>query len=329
MIKILAFKIFILCSLGFSAFTQELPEDNERKEKNEKVEEEGRFLELASRMELKLGLIHYAERDDYRAIGALKRYRILDGSLESVFLSNLIIGQIYHRNQQSELSVLAFELALKGAPDRYSKTFTYLMANQESCVGLSFYFDCAERLNHMQSEDLDGPTRDLISYQKLYVDIVLRRPVNEKRSLEIVTPLLRKKAKALLKRDSAFHELKLKNPVLAGVLSGVLPGAGQLYNGRPWDALLALSFSAAFAGGAYYAYAEMDNIPLSVLSGILFLGFYAGNITNAVTDSQRINAKAYANFFEALKKNYWARIHFKIDNEKVEFGYRFDWPGPK
>jgi hypothetical protein len=253
----------------------------------------------------------------------------LDASLQSRYFSNLIIGQIYHRNSQPELSAFAFENAQATAPDLYSKTFSYLLANQQSCVALSFYFDCANRLEGLKNEKLDDTTRDLVDYQSLFVDVVLRRTITEKRATLIRTPLLKKKAAGLLIENQKFEDLNLKSPVLSGILSAVLPGSGQLYNGRPWEALLSLSFNAAFAGATYYSYKELENIPLTIISGAAFLGFYIGNITNAVTDAQRINADTYLEFFESLKSNYWARVHFQIDKERVSFGYRFDWPGPQ
>ncbi len=295
-----------------------------------KTEIDGKtFLKREAQKELKVGLQLYAERDDYRAITALKRYRILDASLQSRYLSNLMIGQIYHRNSQPELAAFAFENAQSAAPDLYSKTFSYLLTNQQSCVALSFYFDCAGRLEGLKNEKLDDTTRDLVDYQSLFVDVVLRRNIDAKRASLIQSPLLKKKAASLLIEDQRFRDLSLKSPVLSGVLSAVLPGSGQLYNGRPWDALLSLSFNALFAGATYYSYKELDNIPLTIISGVAFLGFYIGNITNAVTDSQRINAETYRKFFENLKSNHWARVHFQIDEENVSFGYRFDWPGPR
>ncbi len=287
------------------------------------------YLKREAQKELKIGLQLYQELDDYRAISALKRYRILDATLKSQYLSNLVIGQIYQRNNEAELSAFAYENALKAAPDLYSKTFSYLLANQQSCVALSFYFDCADRLEGLKSEKLTDATRDLVDYQSLFVDVVLRRDINAKRASLIQSPLLKTKAASLLLRNKAFEDLSLKSPLLSGTLSALIPGAGQLYNGRYWDALLSLSFNAAFAGATYYSYKELDDIPLTILSGVVFLGFYIGNITNAVTDAQRINANTYLEFFEHLKRSHWARVHFQIDEERVSFGYRFDWPGPQ
>ncbi len=317
---------------SFLSFAQEENLESVVKQKQTaltKVEEEKNFLKKEAQKELKIGLKLYAEADDYRAISALKRYRILDASLSSRYFSNLIIGQIYHRNQKHELSTFAFENAFAAAPDDHAKVFTYLLANQQSCVALSYYFDCSKRLDGLTNASMGATARDLVDYQNLFVDIVLRREISEKRAHLIQTPLLRKKAKGLLLENAKFEELSLKSPILSGLFSAILPGAGQLYNGRPWDALLSLSFNAAFAGATYYSYKELDNIPLTIVSGLLFLGFYVGNITNAVTDSQKINANTYLNYFTHLKKNYWARVLFQIDEEQVMFGYKFDWPGPK
>lgn len=133
-------KLLVLCLTGSLLFSvtlkaQEgevpLPLEEEKPE-----ERQNDFLKREAQKDLKIGLQLYQEFDDYRAITALKRYRILDTSLQSRYFSNLMIGQIYHRNSQHELSAFAFEKAQSAAPDLYSKTFSYLMANQQSCVAL-------------------------------------------------------------------------------------------------------------------------------------------------------------------------------------------------
>jgi len=85
-----------------------------------------------------------------------------------------------------------------------------------------------------------------------------------------------------------LEETPLKSPEIAGGLSALLPGAGQLYSGRTKEAILAFLLNAAFIGAAVEAF-DNDN---EVLGGILLFfeaGWYGGNVFNAVNSAHKEN----------------------------------------
>ena len=282
-------------------------------------------------LEIQIGLRLYEAFDDYRAITALRRYAILANDPAASYLVHLMIGQIYHRNDRPTLAALEFERSLVHAPGDAARTWSYFMGLQELCLPLSYYLSCRTRLIELlQGAPLTEAQEDLARYQLLYTDVVLRSPhVDASRARALRDPGLRQKALGLVEQHQAFEQLPTKSPVAAGVLSAVLPGAGQLYNGRPYDALLALSFNAAFGVATWYAFAEAESIPLGVISALFSTGFYVGNIVNAVTDANRINAQLYLEFFERLGHEHWPRVAFGIQDNQVLFRYEFDWPGPR
>ncbi|MEM1347534.1 MAG: hypothetical protein AAGI01_03195 [Myxococcota bacterium] len=290
-----------------------------------------RFVKRQAALEVQTGLRLYAAYDDYRAITAMRRYQILAAEPQATFLSQLIIGQIYHRNEKFGLAAYNFEQAVKVAPDTPTRAWVYLLTVQELCLPLSLYFECRNRLNDaVQIQGLTPEQRELIDYQRLYVDVVLRSEyVTPQRAKVFSDPELVRRAEGLIARDAAFDSLKLKRPWAAGVLSGVLPGAGQAYNGRWVDAGVAFGLNAGLGALLAYSLAGTDSLPLQITSGLVFASFYAGNIVNAVTDAKRINAERYLSFFGQLKVDYWARIRFGVRKNVVQFGYVFDWPGDK
>jgi TM2 domain-containing membrane protein YozV len=75
-----------------------------------------------------------------------------------------------------------------------------------------------------------------------------------------------------------------KSPAAAGILSGIFPGAGQLYNGEPTKALL---FFIIFAG----TISMMPHGPHPFLP-LVFAGFYFYQIIEAVQTAKAINQKA-------------------------------------
>lgn len=82
-----------------------------------------------------------------------------------------------------------------------------------------------------------------------------------------------------------------RSPALAGALSAVAPGAGQLYAGAPKDGLSALLVNGALIGGAV-ALARSDRPGAAALTGVIGLSFYAGNIQAAVSAARRHNQRA-------------------------------------
>ncbi len=85
-----------------------------------------------------------------------------------------------------------------------------------------------------------------------------------------------------------FETLPRKSPQLAGSLSALLPGAGQLYAGRKRSAFLAFSLNAAFLLGSIEAF-ENDTPVVGAILLFFELGWYGGNIYNAMNSAHKFN----------------------------------------
>jgi len=85
-----------------------------------------------------------------------------------------------------------------------------------------------------------------------------------------------------------LNQLPLKSPRLAGGLSAIIPGSGQLYAGRYREAGMSLLLNAAFLGGGIQSIKTGNH----VLGGILLFfeaGWYGGNIHNAMNSVHKYN----------------------------------------
>ncbi|MCA1796253.1 MAG: tetratricopeptide repeat protein [Desulfuromonadaceae bacterium] len=101
----------------------------------------------------------------------------------------------------------------------------------------------------------------------------------------------------------ALKALPRKSPRLAGTLSALVPGAGQLYNGRYREAGMAFTLNAAFIAGGIQAI----NTGNTVLGGILLFfeaGWYGGNIYNAVNTAHKTNRRRYRSALGQLRDKY-------------------------
>jgi TM2 domain-containing membrane protein YozV len=87
---------------------------------------------------------------------------------------------------------------------------------------------------------------------------------------------------------SKMRLLKKKNPVIAGVLSAVIPGSGKIYTGKYSDGVISLLLIGLFGYLAYDNFAANHNF-----RGWLFAGlssfFYAGNIYGSIISANIFN----------------------------------------
>ena len=96
----------------------------------------------------------------------------------------------------------------------------------------------------------------------------------------------------LIKISTESAQLKFKKPLIAGVLSSIIPGSGKIYSGYFWDGILSFLF---VAGNTYVAYKGFNKYGISSGLGWTFSGistfFYLGNIYGSVKAAKRKNKK--------------------------------------
>lgn len=88
-----------------------------------------------------------------------------------------------------------------------------------------------------------------------------------------------------------------KSPWLAGGLSAVAPGAGQLYTGRARDAAIALGINALMGWATYEAFDNGEYVTGTAFA-LVGSGFYAGNIYHAINGAHKYNRREQDGFFE-------------------------------
>jgi tetratricopeptide (TPR) repeat protein len=110
---------------------------------------------------------------------------------------------------------------------------------------------------------------------------------------------------AQLLAQEAFvgERLPTKSPVLAGILSGLLPGSGQLYNGRLGDALLAFFLNSLFIVGAVEA-VHNDAPTVAGILSFFEAGWYAGNVYGAINSANKYNRHATEIFLRNLDNRF-------------------------
>lgn len=82
--------------------------------------------------------------------------------------------------------------------------------------------------------------------------------------------------------------LPKREPLLAGALSALLPGAGHLYVGKPWEAITSFLLNGLFTLGALYSAREGCLISAGIFS-FFELGWYLGGVESAAEGARTFN----------------------------------------
>jgi len=110
-----------------------------------------------------------------------------------------------------------------------------------------------------------------------------------------------------------LYQLKVnspdKNPIIASILSAIIPGAGKIYTGEISDGIFSFITTGLFAFLSYDNF-KADHKFRAWLFGGLAAGFYAGNIYGSFASAQIYNAQVKYEFNLALdsfikSKNYF------------------------
>ena len=92
-----------------------------------------------------------------------------------------------------------------------------------------------------------------------------------------------------------------RSPMVAGALSVLVPGSGQVYTGRTVDGLYAF-VSVVILGGASFYYADQERYEVAVPVGILGAFFYGNSIYQSIQTARAFNLQAERLFRSRLQQ---------------------------
>ena len=104
-------------------------------------------------------------------------------------------------------------------------------------------------------------------------------------------------ARTIKNADTLPH----RSPTVAGVLSVLIPGSGQVYSGRTADGLYTFVGMAVLGSASFY-YADQERYEVAVPVGVLSLFFYGNGIYQSVQSARVFNAQRQAQFRNQLQQ---------------------------
>ncbi|MBW2308716.1 MAG: tetratricopeptide repeat protein [Deltaproteobacteria bacterium] len=115
-------------------------------------------------------------------------------------------------------------------------------------------------------------------------------------------------------------DIRRPSPVLAGVLSAILPGAGQAYAGRPRNALISFLINGAFIAGAVASFAR-GNEGAGILISFLESGWYMGGISSAAQDAREVYREALDERLSGLARKHDFPLRLKPEEGRISIQF--------
>jgi len=257
-----------------------------------------------------------AENDHYRAITEYKRFLHYHPQDARAPQAQLAIAESLFAGQRWQQGDAAAEKVWLGYPDSPEA----LQARKRYASAASERGDNQlARERYQQLKELVESDHDQANYQIGLSYLKQQQlPEAEQSFAELPGP----ESENLRLMLDEYRQLPRKSPQLAGTLSALLPGAGQLYTERPKQAAVAFTLNAAFIYAAIEAWNNENYAVASILT-MFEIGWYGGNIYNAANNAHKINQQRETEFIEQLQQRSGISLGFDGQTPWLQASFRF------
>jgi len=253
--------------------------------------EEGAIL-LTGDVQLKIADAFMEESEYYRAVTEYKKFLILFPESEKADYASFEIGMAYFKGEEYGAAARSFLAVHQKYPESgYAVQAVYLEGSSQWKLK---NYDRArvvlESLSEQHPESEYAPrslvviclvaldeNKAEVSHQTLkrFLDRYPGHP-GEERVKEATVQLDR------------YQELPEKSPVLAGIMSAILPGSGYIYAEHYGDGITAFIINGLFIAGTVTAI-NQENYALAGIVGGIGVPFYLGNIYGSANAAKKWN----------------------------------------
>lgn len=261
----------------------------------------------------------YDEEDYYRAITEYKRLIFHFPSSRAAITATFKIALSYMEGKRYEAAISQLKKLRQLYPtDPLAIEALFLIA--EALYNSGNY---DEALKYFEEVELGAKSAEMKERTAAAKGWCLARKGNWTKAADLYSSLQEGtsdiKYGKLSKDLTSAKKLPQKSPILAGVLSAIIPGSGQLYIGRKQDALVAFLLNGVFIAGAMESFRKNEDATGAIL---LFFeaGWYAGNIYSATSGAHKYNRKSKEDLLYKLERKY----SLGVNGKGTVFGtYRF------
>lgn len=246
---------------------------------------------LTDDVQMSLGDAFMAEGDYYRAITEYKKLTFLFPDSEQLSEAYYQIGMAYYRGKDYKSAVKSFAKVRQLYTASHYSSAAFYEGLSYSKLGLpdkaaraferSRLFDenHPEAANAVLALCLNALEKDNVAGCRQELDAFLVSYPEDERVPGV---------KASFGLLDEYESQPRKSPALAGTMSAVIPGSGQMYAGHYKDGLMAFVVNGLFIAGTVAAIDD-ENYALATIVGSVGLPFYFGNIYGAANASRKWN----------------------------------------
>ncbi len=256
------------------------------------------YYDLREKEIRQFGLDLFTSGEYYRAITEAKRYlSLFPGRPQAEEMAKLI-GDSYLLAHEWADAITAYDQFLQqfpGSSRTNAVTFTKAIALLKQGASQE-----AERLFQLILKSAIREKKSEAARWEILLLIRQNRFEEAERLLKdrMVRPEIEPEASTIEELLAEKKNARFKSPVTAGLLSAILPGSGQFYNGRYADGTYSFLLNALFLLGAWRAF-DSDNAALGSILSLFEIGWYAGGIYGAVGGAYKVNLKIDKDYFRS------------------------------
>lgn len=257
-----------------------------------------------------------AENDHYRAITEYKRFLHYYPRDPRAARAQLAIAEALRAGERWEQLDLALEKVWQNYPDS-PQALEARQRYADAAFAQKNYAEARRRYAALPAED--APTAASAAY-RIGLSYLQEDQLDAAELQFAQLPTADRQRLQSYLQD--YRQLPRKSPPLAGSLSALLPGAGQLYSARPKQAAMAFALNAAFI----YAAVEAWNKENYAVAGILTLfetGWYGGNIYNAMNNAHKFNRQQQDQLRERLQTQFSLSLDLSKTSPLLQANFRF------
>lgn len=250
------------------------------------------------------------EKDYFRAITVLKELRFDAINDSSRAKYEYMIGYSYYKSAKYENAIdyLTLVAEKQNMPlEMTSKSRTLLSL---SYYGMKMYDYAFMELDNASAKD---STSLLSTFYKTLLHIERKQFSHSEHDLALIiaeckNPEIVQKSQKILEIVKQRHTLPSKSPIFAGILSGIVPGLGQIYSQHYFDGAQAMGFVSILGYATYATYQYNHLTHRSHLStaiiGLIAGMFHVSNILGAVKTAEFRNSRINDEYLNEVRSTY-------------------------
>jgi tetratricopeptide (TPR) repeat protein len=281
----------------------------------------GRYIDEALQMELADQF--FREGDFEGAVREYKRFLFFFPQSARAEEALLKTARSYFRGQKWEEALAACDHLIKKNPSPPIQSEAFLI--QGDVLGVKKQYPGA-RISFQKAREVSPGTRAADEAQFQIARTYLREEkwkeaADEFRKIDQNSKLF-PKSDSMAQGLDRVQEVPHKSPVAAGVLSAVLPGAGQAYSEEYGRAAISFLLNGLFIWGMVESFRH-DRYVVGGILAVFELGWYSANILSAVNSAEKYNRKKTQEYINELERGSSLSLGFSLQGRTPALAFRY------